>query len=206
MADDSRQRILDAAFAEFAANGKAGARMQAIAERAQANQALLNYYFNSKDDLYAAVIRQSVSELHSDLFCGEVGSWQETRKAWLDHIEHDLRFWAEHTELLRLTMHDLVAGGEGMRLALKEWMETPQACEMLDKVASTGFLRCRDPRQVVLHFMSLTMFYSLLDPVASEFWPSGKSRESHLEDRIKAVRDLLEAGLFAGGTGSASAS
>jgi len=67
MADDARQRILDAAFKEFSLNGKAGARMQAIAERAQVNQAMLNYYFKSKDDLLFAICEEFFANFFAEL-------------------------------------------------------------------------------------------------------------------------------------------
>jgi TetR/AcrR family transcriptional regulator len=54
----TRQRILDAAAAEFGAHGYAGARIRAIAARAGVNQQLVSYYFNGKDGLYQAMSQQ----------------------------------------------------------------------------------------------------------------------------------------------------
>ena len=52
----SRNAILKAALAEFASVGLAGARMDAIAEAAGVNKALLYYYFQDKDTLYGEII------------------------------------------------------------------------------------------------------------------------------------------------------
>src|SRR3712207_6432967 len=60
---DTEQRILDAARAVFVRRGTAGARMQEIAEEAGVNQALLHYYFRSKDRLAEAVFRQVAGRL-----------------------------------------------------------------------------------------------------------------------------------------------
>lgn len=46
--DDTRERILDAAVAEFGAHGYAGARTAGIARRAGVNQQLISYYFGGK--------------------------------------------------------------------------------------------------------------------------------------------------------------
>lgn len=51
-------RILGAARAVFIRRGTGGARMQEIAEEAGVNQALLHYYFRSKDQLAQAVFRE----------------------------------------------------------------------------------------------------------------------------------------------------
>lgn len=54
--DRSRDALLDAARAEFAAKGLAGARVQDIAVRAGVNKQLISYYFGGKQGLYDAII------------------------------------------------------------------------------------------------------------------------------------------------------
>ena len=49
--DRTRGRILAAAIAEFAANGLAGARVDAIARRAGSNKRMLYHYFGDKEGL-----------------------------------------------------------------------------------------------------------------------------------------------------------
>ena len=52
----TRQRILEAGAAEFAAHGLAGARVDRIAEAAESNKQLIYQYFGSKDGLFRAVV------------------------------------------------------------------------------------------------------------------------------------------------------
>src|SRR5262249_41369875 len=58
----TEQRILDAAHAVFVRRGTAGARMQEIAEEASVNQALLHYYFRSKERLSRAAFERAAGE------------------------------------------------------------------------------------------------------------------------------------------------
>ena len=60
---ETETRILDAARAVFMRRGTAGARMQEIAREAGVNQALLHYYFRSKERLSSAVFQQFASRL-----------------------------------------------------------------------------------------------------------------------------------------------
>lgn len=60
---DTERRILAAARAVFVRRGTAGARMQEIAEEAGVNQALLHYYFRSKERLGEAVFREAAGRL-----------------------------------------------------------------------------------------------------------------------------------------------
>ncbi|GFG67982.1 TetR family transcriptional regulator [Mycobacterium kubicae] len=59
----TRRRILDAAAAEFAQYGIAGARVDRISAKAQANKAQLYSYFGSKDGLFDQVFNELAATL-----------------------------------------------------------------------------------------------------------------------------------------------
>ncbi|MCX4545620.1 TetR family transcriptional regulator [Streptomyces sp. NBC_01565] len=64
MARDSsatKARLLDAAFSEFATYGIAGARVDRIAETAQANKRLIYVYFGNKEQLFDAVLQRALA-------------------------------------------------------------------------------------------------------------------------------------------------
>ncbi|RNL71001.1 TetR family transcriptional regulator [Streptomyces sp. I6] len=63
MARDSsatKARLLDAAFAEFAEHGIAGARVDRIAEAAGANKRLIYVYFGNKEQLFDLVLQRAL--------------------------------------------------------------------------------------------------------------------------------------------------
>ena len=60
---DTKARILAAAEAEFLAGGYDRARMQAIADRAQINKAMLHYHFRSKGELFAQFFKNKAGKL-----------------------------------------------------------------------------------------------------------------------------------------------
>ena len=60
---DTERRILDAARTVFIKRGTSGARMQEIAEEAAVNQALLHYYFRSKERLSEAVFAETAGRM-----------------------------------------------------------------------------------------------------------------------------------------------
>ena len=57
----TRERIMAAAQKEFAANGFAGARTDAIARRAHVNERMIFYCFETKEGLYRAVLAKKLS-------------------------------------------------------------------------------------------------------------------------------------------------
>lgn len=62
-AEATRQRLLRSAVAEFAQFGIAGARVDRIAEDAEANKAQIYHYFKRKEGLFEAVITELVSQV-----------------------------------------------------------------------------------------------------------------------------------------------
>ena len=59
----TRRRILEAASAEFAQHGIAGARVDRIASAARTNKAQLYDYFGGKDQLFDAVFAESLERI-----------------------------------------------------------------------------------------------------------------------------------------------
>ncbi|GAB7036934.1 MULTISPECIES: TetR/AcrR family transcriptional regulator [Catenuloplanes] len=106
-AASTRRRILDAATAEFAAYGIAGARVDRIAAASGANKAMIYKYFGSKDQLFDAVFDAIVVQTMDDVpITGD------------DLPGYAIRMWdwqRHRPELLRVAHWDrLERGGAGM--------------------------------------------------------------------------------------------
>jgi len=63
---DTKERILDAAEQQFAANGFAGTSLRSITAAADVNLAAVNYHFGSKDALIEAVFARRLSPLNAE--------------------------------------------------------------------------------------------------------------------------------------------
>lgn len=59
----TQQQILDAAEYEFARHGLKGARLSAIAVRANITTAMIHYYFENKEGLYKVVLQRPIDEI-----------------------------------------------------------------------------------------------------------------------------------------------
>ncbi|WP_327183940.1 TetR family transcriptional regulator [Streptomyces sp. NBC_01334] len=90
----TRARIFDAAVAEFARYGIAGARIDRIAAEAKANKQLIYAYFGNKAELFSQVLGRSMVDLAS-----AVPVDPDDIDGWLDRL---MDYHAAHPELLRL--------------------------------------------------------------------------------------------------------
>ena len=114
-AAETRKRILDAALSEFAAHGLAGARTEAIAVAAGVNKALLYYYFESKEKLYAATLEMvsaRVRDRSMAVFLREASPGERLLRAALEHFDRILT-QREFQSLMQQEMIRLHKGEEG---------------------------------------------------------------------------------------------
>ena len=81
----TRRLILEAAAAEFAAKGYAGARIAAIAARAGVNQQLISYYFEGKEGLYRAM-SEGWGERQSELMAPDLPLSEQVRRMALEAL------------------------------------------------------------------------------------------------------------------------
>jgi TetR/AcrR family transcriptional regulator len=63
--DSSRQRLVQAAAAEFAQHGFAGGNVDRIAKAAGLNKAMIYYHFKSKADLYREILRDMFASVEA---------------------------------------------------------------------------------------------------------------------------------------------
>ncbi|SMF64495.1 TetR family transcriptional regulator [Streptomyces sp. Amel2xC10] len=92
--DATRARIFDAAVAEFARYGVAGARVDRIAAAARANKQLIYAYYGNKAQLFSQVVGRSMVDL-----AAAVPVDPDDIEGWLDRL---MDYHAAHPELLRL--------------------------------------------------------------------------------------------------------
>lgn len=107
-AEATKARILEAATAEFAEHGIAGARVDRIADAAGANKSLIYAYFGNKDGLFDAVFDAAVTS-HVDEVPIDVDDLPGYATRLYDHR-------LAHPELMRLADWDrLERDGIGAR-------------------------------------------------------------------------------------------
>jgi AcrR family transcriptional regulator len=106
----SRSAILNAATNEFARMGLAGARIQSIAQEAGVNVALLYYYFETKENLYAAVLDQVFSNWAQRVSPALEGEGSPREKV-MAYVEAYFDFIAESPHRPRLVQQEMMQLG-----------------------------------------------------------------------------------------------
>ncbi|MEV0387798.1 TetR family transcriptional regulator [Nonomuraea sp. NPDC050643] len=104
-AEATRQRIFEAAAAEFARHGLAGARIDRIATTARANKQAIYLYFGGKEKLFGQVVRAKVDEI-----CHAVSLDPATLPEAVGRL---FDWYHEHPELVRLLLWEALEADGG---------------------------------------------------------------------------------------------
>jgi TetR/AcrR family transcriptional regulator len=167
---ETRERILEAALSEFSANGLAGARTEQIAVAAGVNKALLYYYFESKEKLYAATLEMvsaRVRDRSMAVFLRNASPGERLLRAALDHFDRILT-QREFQSLMQQEMMRLQKGEEGFLPLLAKRVFSPlQAMyqSMVREGVESDELIDADWLQIELAALGANVFYFLSAPM-----------------------------------------
>ena len=110
----TRQRILDAATAEFARYGLGGARVDRISARAGTNKRMLYYYFRDKDNLFLSALEGCYSRIRAaerELDLEHLAP----RAALARLVEFTWNYFLEHPEFMTLLNSENLHKGRHVR-------------------------------------------------------------------------------------------
>ena len=196
-----RDRILDAASAEFAALGFAGARVDAIAERAGVNKAMLYYHVGDKQALYTSVLLRNFDWVTARIAAvqAEGGSPRARLERTVKALSDAVRDNPDHP---RIVLREVASGAvhlpDDVLARMLGVVRVVQ--ELLAEGVASGQLRPTEPLLTHLAIVGAVVFLSSVAPLrerAAALAPAGTVPET-ATDVGAFVADLLLSGLAAG--------
>lgn len=161
--DRTRQRILEAATREFAAEGYSGARVDTICKRARANPRMIYHYFGDKDGLYVTVLEHVLGELRREELKLEVDHVQPmTGMLQLFNFVH--AHFGAHPELIPLLSGENLLRARFLRRSSKAPIVASPLIELIAKLLERGvkegvFRPGVDPLQLYVMMVALSYFH-----------------------------------------------
>lgn len=194
-ADRSQAAILLAARDEFAAYGLAGARVDRIAERASVNKRLIYYYFNSKDDLFLAVLEQAYADIRAaerELHLSDMPPAQAIRRL----TEFTWEYYLAHPEFLTLlNSENLHQGRHVTKSSRAREMNSPliaTLAEILERGRAEGIFRGGiDPVQLYVSIAGMAYFYLSNNHTLSAIFGRSLMTPKAQHERISHMCDVI---------------
>jgi AcrR family transcriptional regulator len=161
--DRTRNKILAAARDEFAEKGLGGARVENVAARAGSNKRMLYYYFQSKDDLFLAVLEdayKSIRDAEGELNLLALQPIEAIRKliafTWSYFLHHPEFLTLLNSENLHRARHLQGSGRvRSLNSPLIDTLHENTASRTEAKIIS----RWIDPLQLYISIAALSYFY-----------------------------------------------
>jgi TetR/AcrR family transcriptional regulator len=194
---DTIRRILRTAEEIFAERGLAGARTSAIARGARVNQALLYYYFQSKEELHRFTLEMLFSQLRAQA-TSALEAHDTPRERLLGYVNAYFDFVAAHPNYPRLVERELMSTGPRLGGIVENYFRPlhGRLTAAIRGGIARGEFRRVDPRNTVVTLIAMTVFYFAAAPVLGEMWGCDPLTPKRVAARRRAVLDFLEHGLF----------
>lgn len=135
--DATKGRILEAAKREFSRAGLGGARVDSIAARAKANKRMIYHYFNSKEDLFTAVLEDSylgIRAAERSLALDDLAP-QDALDAL---VRFTWRYYLENPEFLTFVNSENLHKARHLRKSKALAQEYPRFIEIVQRIIDRG--------------------------------------------------------------------
>jgi AcrR family transcriptional regulator len=194
-----RLRILEAAKQEFANHGLAGARVDRIAAKADANKRMLYYHVGNKEDLYLAVLEGAYEKIRA-----------EERELDLEHlepseairrlIEFTWNYFLVNPEFLALLNSENLARAKHLKRSIKVKSMHSPFVEMIRTVVNRGvesgdFRVAVDPVQLYISIAALAFFYLSNSATLSVVFGRNLLSQDAKDERLDHMVGLMLAAL-----------
>lgn len=162
-AEATKARILKAALAEFSRYGLAGARVDTIAEKANANKRMLYHYFGSKEDLFQVVLESAyldIRQAEQKLRLNEM----EPAEALERLVRFTWDYYLKHPEFIRLVnsenLHRAQHLKKSKQVAISSRKLVDMVSDILDRGVAQGVFRPGvDPVHLNLTIAAIGFYY-----------------------------------------------
>jgi len=198
--EQSRAAILQAAVREFAREGVAGARTDAIARSAGVNKALLYYYFKDKESLYQAVLDEVFSGLRNTIH-DALAQKLPPRTRLIGYVRAHFDYIASNPLYPRIVQAEFLrAGRDPSRIKhIAEDYFRPvfsQISGVLKEGIESGDFRPVNPIHFIPSMVSVIAFFFTTAPVMKAMTGLDPMSSEHMAERRAAVVDFISAALF----------
>jgi TetR/AcrR family transcriptional regulator len=199
--EQSRAAILRAAGREFAANGIAGARTDAIAREARVNKALIYYYFKDKETLYGAVLDHAFLGMRAIVFQA-LDSDLPPQQKLTAYIGAYFDFIASNQIYPKLMQREMMRVKEGNSTHIDRLVETyfkpvyRRLGDLLAQGIAQGEFRKVDPVHFIPSMLAVIVFYFSSARVMQKIVHFNPLAPQRIVERRAAVLDFISAALF----------
>jgi TetR/AcrR family transcriptional regulator len=192
---ENEERILDAALEVFSDLGFRGATLDMIAEGAGMSKPNLLYYFRGKDDIFAALLEQLLSNWLDPL--RELSAAGDPMREIGAYVRRKLAMARARPRESRLFANEIMQGAPRIAGVLKGELK-----DLVDEKASVirawiaqGKIRKVDPYHLIFSIWATTQHYADFDVQVRTVLALDADSDGHFDDAARFLEGLYLRGL-----------
>lgn len=193
----TKAKILDAAEAEFAIAGLTAARTESIAAQTGVTKAMIYYYFDSKEDLYRAVMERCFNE---DLKLVDALRLDELppQEALVIALRAMLQKMSVNPQMASIFALEAIQNqGKYYPKQTSEILYGKLMC-LLEQGVADGVFRQLEPRHTAINIVGSCAFYFITLENIKYLWPGKKMLGKEMtQQHAQSALDMVLAGILA---------
>lgn len=189
--EKSKLRILEAARKEFVLQGYKGATVQSIADRADLPKANILYYFKNKENIYHAVLEQTLEMWDEGI--DDIDPSEGPKVAIEKFIEAKVRMSFKHPESSKIYAMEIIQGAQHLkefaRTYLRQWVRAK--AKLFQQWMDSGEMVNVDPVHLVFLIWSSTQHYADFETQILTIMNRAEYEEEDVEQVIAFLSDII---------------
>lgn len=194
------EQILQTAEELFLGKGFDATSTTDIAKKAGCNQALVHYYFRTKENLFMQIFAKKQEMVFS---CLKLHEESDFKTALNDFIDAYFELLMKNRKLPFFIINELIMRDDRRQYFRKKVIESPEYLEyygawntMLQKEIAKGRVRPIELSDLTLHIVSLIVFTFISLPLYSDFFEKDEAEIStYLSHRKEAIKEVISKGI-----------
>ena len=194
------EQILQTAEELFLEKGFDATSTTDIAKKAGCNQALVHYYFRTKENLFMQIFAKKQEMVFSCLKLKEESGFQA---ALNDFIDAYFELLMKNRKLPFFIINELIMRDDRRQYFRKKVIESPEYLKyygswntMLQKEIAEGRVRPIELSDLTLHIVSLIVFTFISLPLYSDFFEKDEAEiTTYLNHRKEAIKEVIFKGI-----------
>ncbi|OUR62182.1 TetR family transcriptional regulator [Colwellia sp. 39_35_sub15_T18] len=159
----SVEKILAAAQGEFVSQGYKGATVQSIADQAQLPKANVLYYFKNKENIYHAVLEQTLNMWDDGI--GDIVPEDGPKLAIEKFVRAKITMSFKNPQASKIYAMEIIQGAQHLqdfaRTYQRQWVT--EKAKIFQHWINNGEMQCVDPVNLIFLIWSTTQHYADFD-------------------------------------------
>lgn len=188
-----KERIIQAAAAEFLQKGSGGARMQVIADKAGINKALLHYYFRNKDKLFEAIFQTAFRQIFANV-TEMIESDRPVLEKLILFIDSYIDVLSANPDLPAFIAHEINRNPDRIYSMLFSGNFNPgKLIRQFSEEIGQGMIRPVAPHHLIVNIISMCIFPFIGRPMLNKILFAGDDQQhaQFMQERKEAITQFV---------------